>query len=463
MHRASRAAAVAACACLTLAALAAAQAPPAPPAGAAWPMRGHDFGMSSFQPDAGMAPSKVGALRPIWRFAADGAIPGSPALDERTAYVGSSRGTLYALDLRTGTERWHVALGARGQTAYGFPTLGINGTPALAGPRVYAATAETDVVCLDAATGGFMWRTRVGDPSKSETIWSAPLVWGNRVYVGIDGIYDEPTARGRLVALDAVTGGVVWTYVVPQYAGGGGAGVFDSPSVDPQTGTLFVATGNPTPKDAPPAGPDVGSDSILALDAATGRLRWAFGPTYPHDTRDQDFLATPNLVVLPQGLGVGAGEKDGAYYMVDARTGALRWRTSLSGPSAVAEILGSGAVGFGRIFVGTQDFPPGVTTFSPNLPGRLVALDAATGRIVWQFTGAKQILGSPAVSQGGVVFAADYAGVVWAVDARTGRVLWHGATGGFAWKGGVTLGRDLVLVGAAAPANVLVAFGSPPP
>jgi polyvinyl alcohol dehydrogenase (cytochrome) len=422
-------------------------------------MRGRDYGMSSFSPVAGIAPSAVAALRPVWRFAADGAIPGSPAIDQHTVYVGSSRGTLYALDLGTGRLRWQMSLGARSQTAYGFPTLGINGTPMLADERVYVATAMTDVVCLDAATGGVMWRTRVGDPGKSETIWSAPLVWKNFVYVGIDGIYDEPTVGGRVVALEAATGRIVWTYTTPQYTGGGGAGVFDSPALDPTTRTLFVATGNPTPKDAPPPGPDPGSDSILALDAATGRLKWAFGPTHPHDALDLDFLGTPNILALPGGTAVGAGEKDGVYYVVDARTGKLVWKTSLSRGGTVASILGSGAVAFGKIFVGTQDFPPGVTTFSPSLPGRLVALEAATGRIVWQLGGAKQILGPPAVSKEGVVFAADYAGTVWGVDAQTGRPLWRGGTGGFAWKGGVSLAPGAVLVGAAAPGNALVAFG----
>jgi outer membrane protein assembly factor BamB len=200
-----------------------------------------------------------------------------------------SGGTLYALDLGTGRLRWQMSLGARSQTAYGFPTLGINGTPMLADERVYVAMAMTDVVCLDAATGGVMWRTRVGDPGKSETIWSAPLVWKNFVYVGIDGIYDEPTVGGRVVALEA-----------------------------------------------------------------------------------------------------------------------------------------------------------------------------ATGRIVWQLGGAKQILGPPAVSKEGVVFAADYAGTVWGVDAQTGRPLWRGGTGGFAWKGGVSLAPGAVLVGAAAPGNALVTFGIHP-
>ncbi len=445
--------------CAGVAGLAGGGYPVGPPAGAVWPMRGRDYGMSSFSPIAGLSPAMLGRLRPAWRFVADGGIPGSPAVDGHTVFIGSSRGTLYALDLGTGRKRWEVALGARPQTAYGFPTLGISGTPMLAGDRVYVATAQTDVVCLDAATGGFIWRTRVGDPRKGEAIWSAPLVWRDRVYVGIDGVLDEPTVRGRVVALDAASGHIVWTYVVPQYAGGGGAGVFGSPALDPATGTLFVATGNPTPKNAPPPGPDPGSDSILALDAATGHLRWAFGPTHPHDDQDLDFLGTPNLIARPDGLAVGAGEKDGVYYVVDARTGRLVWKTALSQPGRVAEIIGSGAIAFGKIFLGTQDFPPGVTTFNPDLPGRLVALDAMTGRIAWQLAGPKQILGPPAVSKEGVVFAADYAGTVWGVNGRTGRSLWRGTLGGFAWKGGVSLAPGALLAGAAAPANALVAFG----
>jgi len=67
----------------------------------------------------------------------------------------------------------------------------------------------------------------------------------------------------------------------------------------------------------------------------------------------------------------------------------------------------------GTGFVGTRHFPPGVTTFSVNLPGRVVALDAAAGQIVWQLSGSKQVLGSPAVSSEGVDLAGDCGGTVW--------------------------------------------------
>lgn len=424
-------------------------------------MRGHDYEASSFSPATGVNRSTVGRLRPTWRFPADGAAPDSPAVGQHTVYVGSSRGTLYALDLATGRPRWQVALGALARTAYGFDSLGIGSTPTLAGVRVYTATALTDVVCLDAATGGLMWRTRVGDPKAGETVWAAPLVWRGRVFVGIDGVIDEPI-RARVVALDAATGKVMWAYTIPQYTGGGGAGVLGSPGLDPATGTLFVATGNPSPAQAPPPGPDPGSDSILALDAVTGRLKWAFGPTHPHDTQDLDFLSTPNVFHIANRTVVGAGEKDGVYYVVDAQTGRLVWKTSLTVPNQRgAVITGSAAVAGGRIFVGTQDYPPHVSGFDPNLPGRLLALDAATGRIVWALSGPKQILGAPAVADG-VVLAVDYAGTVWGADAVSGRVVWQGAAGGFTFKSGVTLAPGMILVSTAGPANALIAFGIGP-
>lgn len=428
-------------------------APPEP----AWPMRNRDYAATAFDPAAGIDRTNVTMLRPRWRLAADDAIPDAAAIGTDTAFVGSARGTLYAVDLATGRLRWQVSLGARPLLAYGFDSLGIGSTPALANHRVYTATALTDVVCLDDATGGLMWRTRVGNPSVGEVIWSAPLVWRGRVYVAIDGTIDEPI-RARVIALNVATGAVDWVYVIPQYTGGGGAGVLASPGLDPATGTLFVTTGNPSPSNNPPPGPDPGSDSILALDAATGHLKWAFGPTHPHDTQDLDFLSTPNVFALAQDTVVGAGEKDGVYYVVDARTGRLVWKTSLTVPQRGAVITGSAAVAGGRIFVGTQDYPPSAKGFSPDLPGRLVALDAATGRIVWTLLGPKQVLGAPAVARG-VVFAADYAGTVWGVDADTGHVLWRGAVGGFTFKGGLSLAPGLLLVGAASPANALVAFG----
>ena len=427
-----------------------------------WPMRGHDYGASSFSPGVGIGRSNVGTLTALWRFKTDGAISDSPAVEGGIVFVGSSRGTLYALELGTGRKLWEVSLGAQPFAAYGFDSLGIGSTPMVVNHRVFVATALTDVFCLDEATGGFLWRARVGDPSIHETVWSGPLVWRDHVFVGIDAIVDEPTVRGRLVALDAATGEVVWRRIIPQYAGGGGAGVLASPSLDPATGTLFIATGNPTPATDPPPGPDPGSESIIAIDAETGHLRWTFGPTHPHDAKDLDFLTTPNVFTLPTGLAVGAGQKDGTYYTVDANTGGLLWETSLTVPKERgAVITGNAAVAYGIIFVGTQDYPPSATGWSADLPGRLVALDAATGKVVWTFSSPRQILGEPAVANG-VVFAADYGGTVWALDTQDGRMLWRGNAGGFIWKGGLSLGPRVVLAGAAAPANGLVAFGLPP-
>jgi polyvinyl alcohol dehydrogenase (cytochrome) len=435
---------------------------PAPGAGLAeapWPMRSRDFGASASLPDVGITKRNVGALKLLWRFPADDAIPDAPAVGSESVVVGSARGTLYALDPDTGRVKWRVSVGAISRVAYGFTSLGIGGTPAIVRGRVYTATAATDVVCLDEATGGLMWRTRIGNPALGETVWTAPLVWQGRVYVGVDGVIDEPIT-GRLVALDAATGKVEWVYVIPQYTGGGGAGVLGSPSLDPATGTLFVATGNPSPGTDPPPGPDPGSDSILALDAVTGRLKWAFGPTHPHDTKDRDFLSTPNVFTVSGRTTVGAGEKDGVYYAVDAQTGRRVWSTSLTTPRRGAVITGSAAVAQGKIFVGTQDYPPEATGFSPTLPGRLVALDSQTGRIVWVLEGPKQILGTPAVADG-VVFAADYGGTVWGVDADTGRPLWKASAGGFAFKSGLSLAPGRLFVGVAAPANALAAFGLP--
>lgn len=118
-----------------------------------WAMRSRDFGASASLPGASITKRNGGALKLLWRFPADDAIPDAPAVGPESVVVGSPRGTLYALDPDTGRVRWRVSVGAVPLVAYGFTSLGIGGTPAIVRGRVYTATAATDLACLNEATG----------------------------------------------------------------------------------------------------------------------------------------------------------------------------------------------------------------------------------------------------------------------------------------------------------------------
>src|SRR5262249_43356744 len=104
-----------------------------------------------------------------------------------------------------------------------------------------------------------------------------------------------------------------------------GGGVVSSPSVDVRRRVVYVASG-----DCVHAGATGLANSIIALDADTGALRWSFHPLPPSDLRDFDFIASPNVFTATMGgvtrRLVGAGSKNGTYYAVDQDTGALVWQ-----------------------------------------------------------------------------------------------------------------------------------------
>jgi polyvinyl alcohol dehydrogenase (cytochrome) len=162
--------------------------------------------------------------------------------------------------------------------------------------------------------------------------------------------------------------------------------------VDPATGTLYFATGNNY------TGVAGDADSVLALDAATGRLRWrqrmaaadewTVGclnpPDRPHcpglqngTNLDYDFGTTPNLFRVGARTMVGTGQKSGVYHAFDAATGRVVWQRQLSVPQPNG---GSSGIQWGtsydgqRLYVATQD----------AAPGTLFALDPAIGRILWR-------------------------------------------------------------------------------
>ena len=225
-----------------------------------------------------------------------------------------------------------------------------------------------------------------------------------------------PTGRGAIYALDAETGAVRWKFVTvkepwkfPLEAGGGGA--WNPVSVDSQ-GRLYAGNSNPGPWGGTPERPNGGifpgpvlyTDSLLVLDARTGRLLW-YDQVTPHDVRDYDFQATPVLATL-DGVDVvfGAG-KAGRVIAWDRETRRRRW-TAVVGlhrndvgplprrrvtvcPGLLGGVETPMAYADGRLFVPVVDLCGwGSAIGRQELTeldasegrGRLVALDAATGR-----------------------------------------------------------------------------------
>jgi len=161
---------------------------------------------------------------------------------------------------------------------------------AIAGGRVIRGTQDGFLFALDAKTGAVLWKRQVADWSQGEGIGAAPIVWNDIVYVGKAG--SDWGIRGAMMAFHVEDGSLAWSFdLIPNSGdeGGntwpsdearkhGGGGAWVTYSLDRETGTLFIPVGNPGPdfQKSVRAGENLFTISTVALDAKTGKLKWAY-------------------------------------------------------------------------------------------------------------------------------------------------------------------------------------------
>jgi alcohol dehydrogenase (cytochrome c) len=417
------------------------------PAATDWAAPNGDLASTRAASGSAIDSGNVNRLAPAWRFRFRGA-PGLSGIAASNPLVVGDR--VLVQDLSSNV--WSIR-SADGSLAwvhrYHRPTTGPNGLASDDG-RVYGST-DTETFALDLARGRELWRRRLTSPLE-QTITVAPLAAGDLVVSGTVGLF--PSGRGAVYGLDASTGRTRWRFAtvrdpwaVPAQAAGGG--IWYPPSSDP-SGTLYAGTANPypwggtkaLPNGAAFAGPALYTDSLVVLDRG-GRLLWHDQVT-PHDVRDYDFQLSP---VLTGGLAIGAG-KAGRVVAWDTRTRKRVWEASVGlhrndrGPlprrpvTVCPGLLGGVetpmAAADGRVFVPVVDLcMRGSATGYEDLykvdvergRGRIVALDAATGRRLWQRRLPSPVFGCATVAND-VVFTATYDGRVVALAASDGRTLW---------------------------------------
>lgn len=225
-------------------------------------------------------------------------------------YIPTGNDSVTALDGATGNKLWQYvptapAPDAAGNTFRGFE--GVNRGISMGDGRIYVGQNDAELVALDQSTGGVLWQIHAAPWQQSYEITSSPVYYNGEVIVGMSG--GDGGNRDFVAAYDATNGDLNWIwYVVPgpgqpgyntwgfkdSYHWGGGA-LFDTPIVDPTTGQIFVGTGNPEPWNSRPPGTELYVDSIVALDAATGKMDWYY-QTVHHDIWDDD-IPDPGVVV----------------------------------------------------------------------------------------------------------------------------------------------------------------------
>jgi alcohol dehydrogenase (cytochrome c) len=213
----------------------------------------------------------------------------------------------------------------------------VNHGLAILGNTLFMGAIDGNLVALDARTGNQLWIAPVGKPEAGYSVTVAPLVVKDKVIAGPAG--GEYGISGFLAAYDAATGKEVWRFnTVPHpgepgnetWAGQswvhGGGSIWTTGSYDPALNTLYWGVGNPSPdwNGAVREGDNLYTDSVIALDPDTGKLKWHYQFT-PHDEFDFDSTQVPVLADAdwqgrPRKLMFWAN-RNGFFYVLDRVTG----------------------------------------------------------------------------------------------------------------------------------------------
>jgi len=398
-------------------------------------------GHSSFNAaDTAITAATAGRLAAQWTWKADPAtMPGqpsptlyaSPVVADGAVYIGANTGYFYQLDEATGAVLHKVFLGfrpkltcaARGITA----TAAVAADPTDGTDTVYVAAPDGYLYALSAADLTQKWRTVIDLPSRTVDDyyqWSSPTVANGKIYLGSASHCDKPLTRGAIVAFSQATGAeLARFYTVP--AGLLGGGVWSSVAVAPD-GTVYASTGT-QPKNTTNRYDSV---SIVHLDGTTLALLGVFTVPNSQLSGDSDFGGSPTLF----GSLVGACNKNGIYYALDAATMKLVWERQIGVKSSSASPAQCSAA---AIYDGTWLYLAGdpTTIAGKAVRGSLRRLDPATGAIGWELALPNSVLGSPTMNGSGVIAVGTYDATttpnsVYLVDSATGKILRTLTTGG---------------------------------
>lgn len=314
-----------------------------------WTNWGNGSGVASYSPADQINVSNVKDLQPVWsyRLAQRGGWELTPIVVGGMLYGVDLQGTVFALDPETGKEIWKHATGIKGSNrsvAY-WPGDGQHGPRVIVGliDRIYALDAATGAPA--AGFGGDLGyidiREGFAPRNASYRITSPPTIYKNLIIHGVSTQeFGSKGPPGDPRAYDAITGKLVWRFhIVPQpgeanfgtwggdsWKGRSGPSTWGLFSIDTERGLVFIPVGQPADNfvgvDRP--GDDLYADSILALDANTGKYKWHF-QTVHHDLWDFDLSAPPVLIDLTvDGKKVPAlveATKTGMLFILDRRTG----------------------------------------------------------------------------------------------------------------------------------------------
>lgn len=462
--------------------------------GSRWLTFGGNYANHRFSPLTQITPDNVAKLQPQWTFQTStlGNFETTTLVRDNVLYITGPQNVAWAVDARTGRQIWRYRreLPATGLTACcGLVNRGF----AAFGDKLYMTTLDAHLLALDMKTGAIVWDATLEDYKIGYASTIAPIIVKDKVIVGVAG--GEYGIRGFIDAYDVNSGKRAWRfYTIPgpgepgfnTWAGDswkiGGTGVWVTGAYDPETNALFYGTGNPGPDYDSSAreGDNLYSDSLVVLDADTGKLKWHYQFT-PHDVHDYDSTEVPILADIPIGgqtrKVVMFANRNGFYYTLDRVTGKVivakpfvvtTWAKEIDGQGRPMLLPGhtpdekgettcpdlTGGTNFwppsfdprSRLFYVNareacatfyaykQDYVPGqrftggaqqLINTKDNKPwGAIRALDPATGERKWEFPMINPSRAGLLTTASNLLFTGDGEGNLVVLDSRNGKLLW---------------------------------------
>jgi len=486
-----------------------------PASGPSWNGWGNDLGNTRFQPAAAarLTAADVPKLKLKWAFGFPKGETNNaqPTIVSGRVFAASDNGYIYSLDARTGCVYWSFQ---NGSIVRNSPAIGPVTGHGDARWAVFFGDGHANVFALDARTGRQLWKTRVDDHVVAR-ITGGVKYYDGRVYVPISGSeefnsgnkdYPCCTARGGVAALDANSGKEIWKFYLAdeprpwkkqrdgaQLYGPATGGVWNSPTIDPVRGALYVGTGDAV---TPPESQL--TDAVIALDLKTGKLLWSYRATHddlfmggcsgPNRSEacpeklgpDYDIGNSPILVTLPNGRrALFAGTKGADVFALDPdANGKLLFRVNPSGQPVGFTGRGRGGIVWG----GATDRQKVYYGMGAAGVGAVQSID---GKTAWVFTApgvggrGTAALGAAPTAIPGVVFQGSGDGRIFAISSGDGKQIWEfntaqdietvnkvPARGGAIATGGAVVVDGMVYISSgyaintgASAGNVLLAFG----
>jgi PQQ-dependent dehydrogenase (methanol/ethanol family) len=476
-----------------------------------WLFHTHDYAGTRFSPLQQVDVTTAGRLAPacLFQVGERDNFQTGPIVYNGTMYITTTASTI-ALDAATCRVKWRHAWQSRETVAF-QRSRGV----AIKDGRVFRGTPDGYLLALNSETGAQLWARRIGKPADGEIFVMAPVLFEDLVLIG--PALSERNVQGWVGAFRASDGTPVWrfntvpkpgepgfdTWKNPKGIPMGGGAVWTSFSLDTETGDLHVAVTNPAP-DLPVhlrQGANLYTNSIVVLDARTGRLRW-YRQLVPNDSHDWDLThATPMFTTVvngaPRRLVVTTG-KDGMLRALDRDTHGVVYETAVTtrenadtpvittATRACPGVLGgtewNGPAynpGTNMLYVPAVDWCATFTAYEQVrfIPGKgymggrtdldppdkaqgwLTAVDAASGTVRWKYRSPRPMVAAVTTTAGNVVMSGELTGDFTIFDARDGAVLYRFNTGGPIGGGIVTYavgGKQYVAVAAGNPSNFWV-------